>query len=111
MGGAELYRNTELDPVKRCYPGGVFDPLSLASGNDDEVFRLKEAEIKHGRLAMIAVLGKFASYFCSAWGFVCTIMEDPGQNSHVCTVFVSPGFFVQALYTGEGVLGSLGYAL
>lgn len=77
VGGAELYRNTELDPVKRCYPGGVFDPLSLASGNDDEVFRLKEAEIKHARLAMVAVLG----------------------------------FFAQALYRGEGVLGSLGYSI
>lgn len=21
MGGAELYRNTELDPERRCYPG------------------------------------------------------------------------------------------
>lgn len=58
VGGAELYRNTELDPVKRCYPGGYFDPLSLASGSPDEVFRLQEAEIKHGRLAMIAVLGE-----------------------------------------------------
>lgn len=59
VGGAELYRNTELDPVKRCYPGGYFDPLSLASGSPDDIFRLQEAEIKHGRLAMIAILGFF----------------------------------------------------
>jgi light-harvesting complex II chlorophyll a/b binding protein 4 len=58
IGGAELYRNAETDPEKRCYPGGVFDPLGLASSGDaDATFRLKEAELKHGRLAMLACLG------------------------------------------------------
>jgi len=58
VGGAELYRNSELDPERRCYPGGYFDPLNLADGGDpDKVFRLKTAEIKHGRLAMIAFAG------------------------------------------------------
>lgn len=57
MGGAEIYRSTELDPVARCYPGGVFDPLKLASDDSERSFRLKEAEIKHARLAMIAFLG------------------------------------------------------
>eukprot|EP00775_Hariotina_reticulata_P012550 gene12550-12683_t len=58
VGGAEVYRNTELDPEKRLYPGGFFDPLGLASGDDAEkVFRLKTAEIKHGRLAMVSFLG------------------------------------------------------
>jgi light-harvesting complex II chlorophyll a/b binding protein 4 len=58
VGGAEIYRNTELDPERRLYPGGFFDPLGLASDNDpDKVFRLKTAEIKHGRLAMLAFLG------------------------------------------------------
>lgn len=55
VGGAEIYRNTELDPKKRCYPGGVFDPLNLSEGEKGE--KLKEAEIKHGRLAMISFLG------------------------------------------------------
>lgn len=57
IGGAEVYRNTELDPVKRCYPGGLFDPAGLASNDDEKAFRLKEAELKHGRLAMLAALG------------------------------------------------------
>ena len=55
VGGAEIYRNTELDTTKRCYPGGVFDPLNLAEGEKGE--KLKEAEIKHARLAMISFLG------------------------------------------------------
>jgi len=58
VGGAEVYRNGELDPEKRVYPGGYFDPLKLASGDDPErAFRLKTAEIKHGRLAMVAFFG------------------------------------------------------
>jgi light-harvesting complex II chlorophyll a/b binding protein 4 len=66
VGGAELYRNTELDPERRCYPGGIFDPLNLASvenGADPEkAFRLKEAEIKHGRLAMVSFFGFATQY-------------------------------------------------
>eukprot|EP01026_Neomeris_dumetosa_P025846 TRINITY_DN2120_c0_g1_i1.p2 TRINITY_DN2120_c0_g1~~TRINITY_DN2120_c0_g1_i1.p2 ORF type:complete len:320 (+),score=43.59 TRINITY_DN2120_c0_g1_i1:3033-3992(+) len=57
VGGAEIYRNSELDPVKRCYPGGIFDPLKLASDDSERSFRLKTAEIKHARLAMVAFLG------------------------------------------------------
>merc|ERR1712224_1091956 len=60
VGGAELSRNAELSAEKRVYPGGAFDPLGLATpgkANDDQVNRLREAEIKHGRLAMVAFFG------------------------------------------------------
>merc|ERR1711964_392911 len=60
VGGAELLRNSELDAEKRIYPGGVFDPLRLATpgkASNDQVNRLREAEIKHGRLAMVAFFG------------------------------------------------------
>jgi len=56
MGIIEVYRSKELDFEKRLYPGGYFDPLGFAS-EPDQAFRLKEAEIKHGRLAMVALLG------------------------------------------------------
>jgi len=60
VGAAELYRNSELDPEKRIYPGGAFDPLGLATvgkADENQISRLREAEIKHGRLAMVAFFG------------------------------------------------------
>merc|ERR1711959_194184 len=60
VGGAELYRNGELDSEKRIYPGGYFDPLGLGTpgkASTEQVKRLREAEIKHGRLAMVAFFG------------------------------------------------------
>merc|ERR1712190_710895 len=57
VGGAELYRNGKLEPEERIYPGGVFDPLSLATkgvANSEKINNLREAEIKHGRLALVA---------------------------------------------------------
>ena len=55
MLGVEYYRNTELDVEKRLYPGGVFDPLNLA--DSAQIDRLKEAEIKHARFAMVSIFG------------------------------------------------------
>jgi light-harvesting complex II chlorophyll a/b binding protein 4 len=56
MGYIEAARNTTLDPEARCYPGGYFDPLNLTE-DPARAIQLKTAEIKHGRLAMIAFLG------------------------------------------------------
>lgn len=55
IGYIEFQRNSELDPEKRLYPGGYFDPLNLAS-DPEKIDNLKLAEIKHSRLAMIAFL-------------------------------------------------------
>merc|ERR1711904_596888 len=60
VGGAELSRNAELSAEKRIYPGGAFDPLGLATpgkASNDQINRLREAEIKHGRLAMVSFFG------------------------------------------------------
>jgi len=58
MGFAEVKRSGELDSEKRSYPGGYFDPLKFADTTSDEaLFKLKTAELKHGRLAMVGMLG------------------------------------------------------
>ena len=57
VGGVEVLRNGELDTDKRLYPGGAFDPLKLASEPGEQTFRLRTAEIKHSRLAMVAMFG------------------------------------------------------
>ena len=54
FGFLEVARNGELDPEMRCYPGGAFDPFGLAEKGDN--FALKEAELKHARLAMVGML-------------------------------------------------------
>merc|ERR1712072_1360040 len=56
MLGVEVLRNTERDVEKRCYPGGYFDPLGFAS-DPEKANSLKEAEIRHCRLAMVSMFG------------------------------------------------------
>ncbi|KAI3667015.1 hypothetical protein L6452_42057 [Arctium lappa] len=56
IGYIEFQRNAELDPEKRIYPGGPFDPLNLAA-DPEKKDTLQLAKIKHARLAMVAFPG------------------------------------------------------
>ena len=54
------------------HAGGAFDPLGLGSKDEEQTFSLRTAEIKHGRLAMVAFLGK-KHCFTFACSLCCTI--------------------------------------
>merc|ERR1712127_434291 len=58
MAYLEAKRNEQTDPVKRCYPGGAFDPMGFSKG--DGFRKMQAREIANGRLAMTAMLGFFA---------------------------------------------------
>ena len=46
------------DMVGSLAPMGFFDPLGISSGKTDvELKKIRESELKHGRVAMIAALG------------------------------------------------------
>lgn len=48
------------DMVGQLPPVGFFDPLGLSEGkSDEELKKYREAELKHGRVAMVAALGIF----------------------------------------------------
>ena len=72
MGGPEYARYVgieSLEPVGVYLPGdtnypggGPFDPFNLSADAERDV-ELRVSEVKHGRLAMIAMLGVFAQAF------------------------------------------------
>lgn len=69
-------------------PLGFFDPLGFTKLGDEDGFRkLRTAEIKHGRVAMMASIGAVGQHWIRFPGF---------ENTH--------GTF-GALATGEGILG------
>jgi len=70
VGGAEIYRNTETDLEKRLYPGGAFDPLGFTTKSEEQTQRLREAEIKHGRLAMVAAFGCGVQAYSTGEGLI-----------------------------------------
>merc|ERR1712242_455489 len=69
-------------------PLGYFDPLGFCKVGDESGFRkLRSAELKHGRVAMMASIGVVGQHFIRFPGF---------EKAH--------GTF-GAMVTGEGVLG------
>merc|ERR1719437_380495 len=73
-------------------PLGYFDPLGFTKTGDEEGFRkMREAELKHGRVAMMASVGLVGQHF----------IKFP--------FFEKTPAGLGAMYSGEGVLGFFGH--
>lgn len=59
-------------------PVGFFDPLGLSANKSDEIMKLyREAELKHGRVAMAACLGWYVTASGVHPAFGSTLSSDP----------------------------------
>ena len=95
-------RAAPFDPaaqVGAMPPLGFFDPAGFCKKDDNDGFRnLRAAEIKHGRVAMMAALGGVAQHFVKFPGF-------DGVPSGLSAVTTAPGTYgFVALFLVAGAL-------
>lgn len=71
--------NAFSNEVGATAPLGYFDPLGLTKdGNKEQFDRLRYVELKHGRVAMLAVVGYLVTYAGSKKSFAmrrCGVIE------------------------------------
>merc|ERR1711948_225721 len=83
-------------------PVGFFDPLGFTSQGDEAGFRsLREAELKHGRVAMVASVGLIAQHFVKLPGYE----HVPSGLAAVTTGQASLGFLAIVIASGVFELG------
>merc|ERR1719471_1845829 len=58
-------------------PLGVYDPLGLMTKNPEKYRRFQELEIKHGRIAMLAVLHVIVTGAGYKWAGYCSYLSFP----------------------------------
>lgn len=66
MAYLEAKRNEETDPVKRCYPGGAFDPMGM-SKDPNNFAKMKAKEIANGTFYRRRVMCLPTMYLLSRW--------------------------------------------
>jgi len=91
-----------FDPSKQIgamAPLGFFDPAGFAKVGDKEGFNnLRAAEIKHGRVAMMAALGAVVQHFVKFPGFekvpagVSAVFTTPGTYGFIVLLVFGAGF-------------------
>merc|ERR1719473_2448189 len=89
-----------FDPAKQLgamAPLGYFDPLGFSKVGDEAGFRnLRSAELKHGRVAMMAAVGGVAQHYIKFPGFE----KVPSGMSAVTTAPGTYGFIALFLISG-----------
>merc|ERR1712037_228499 len=78
-------------------PLGFFDPLGFTKVGDKEGFNnLRAAEIKHGRVAMMAALGAVVQHFVKFPGFdkvpagLKAVTSEPGTYGFIALLLLAP---------------------
>lgn len=77
-------------PPPSCSPGGrFFDPFGLSRGDAEKYKFYKWAEIRNGRLAMVAMLGFWSQYAATGKGPMPNLADHLADPFH--TTFTSNG--------------------
>merc|ERR1719198_1529495 len=89
-------------------PLGFFDPLGFSKKGDESGFRnLRAAEIKHGRVAMMAALGAVVQHYVKFPGFesvptgLAASISPPGSYGFVA-LFTVAGILELSVWTEDG---------
>merc|ERR1712224_1102811 len=99
-----------FDPSKQVgamAPMGFFDPLGFSKVGDKEGFRnLRSAELKHGRVAMMAAVGAVAQHYVKFPGFekvpagLAAVATPPGSYGLIALLLLS-GVMELAVWTQD----------
>jgi len=88
-------------------PFGFFDPLGFSKGKDEAGFRqLRVAEIKHGRVAMMASIGMVMPHFWKVGGFedvpcgIGAVFSSMG-GAGLAALFLGAGFHELVLWKDD----------
>ena len=74
--GSFLGVTTPFKGKENGYPGGrFFDPFGLAEGDQAKYANYKQAEIKNGRLAMLALVGFVAQHSATGKGPIDNLVD------------------------------------
>merc|ERR1719376_1495109 len=103
-GGSEGVAGTDkpkpdFDPavqIGAMAPMGYFDPAGFCKKGDESGFRtLRAAEIKHGRVAMMAAVGAVVQHYVKFPGFekvpagLAAVNESPGKEGAIALVLAA----------------------
>lgn len=100
--------SSQFDPAKQIgvtAPLGYFDPAGFCKKGDENGFRnLRAAELKHGRVAMMAALGAVVQHYVKFPGFenvpsgLAAVNENPGSDGMVA-LFIAAGLLELGVWT------------
>jgi len=97
--------------------GGFFDPAGF-SKNEDQLVKYRTAELKHGRLAMLASLGMLTQEITGGWSNSAGLFDGSGPYSALVTtprlgllqIILVAGIIETATFKYEGrVPGDIGF--